>query len=44
MNCDKLPYPIDIIAFDTAVSMEVETAKELVNYHPPIEAVASWSR
>jgi hypothetical protein len=30
LNCDKLGYPMDIIAFDTAVNMGVSTAVDLM--------------
>lgn len=30
MECDKLPYPMDVIAFDTAVNMGISTAKEFL--------------
>ncbi|MGC8982003.1 MAG: glycosyl hydrolase 108 family protein, partial [Minisyncoccia bacterium] len=30
LGCDKLPYPISIIVFDTAVNMGLSTANELM--------------
>jgi len=30
LNCDKLPYPMDLIVFDTGVNMGISTANELL--------------
>ncbi|MEN2984875.1 MAG: glycosyl hydrolase 108 family protein [Dictyoglomaceae bacterium] len=30
MKCDNLPYPMDIIVFDTSVNMGISTAQELL--------------
>ncbi|PMQ02377.1 MAG: hypothetical protein CBR30_01675 [Dictyoglomus sp. NZ13-RE01] len=29
-GCEKLPYPFDILLFDTSVNMGIETAKEIL--------------
>jgi lysozyme family protein len=31
LKCDTLPYPLDIIAFDTAINCGTQTAKKLLN-------------
>ncbi len=31
LNCDNLPFPFDILTFDTGVNMGLMTAKEILN-------------
>ena len=36
-DCDNLPYPLDVVAFDTAVNMGVSVAKKLAGEKGTIE-------